>query len=400
MIAAIKIGWRMLTTVSPRLLWKFSFGAGLNNLIAITRFERRRKRNEPYFPAFTFISLTNRCDLRCRGCWVTATPPTDMPVETLAQIIEAGKKEGCRFFGLLGGEPLLYKPLFEILEKHADCYFQLLTNGQGLNDEVASKLRKLGNVSPLISIEGGPISYAERRGSSTAYGRAVQALEACRRHGLVFGVATSVCRSNMVDVVCDEFLDGLAREGVHYAWYYIFRPAGPNPSPEEALDGPAIDALRTFIVDQRLRRPFVIIDSYWDDMGRALCPAATGISVHINASGDVEPCPPVQFADVRAGTGTSDEFRAAVAHSPFLTQFRKQIPTVTRGCVLLDSPAALRDLVKDTGPRDTTGRDGMAELAARTPLAGHDRPGHEIPEKSWFYRFAKRHWFFGFGAYG
>ena len=26
-------------------------------------------------------------------------------------------------------------------------------------------------------------------------------------------------------------------------------------------------------------------------------------------------------------------------------------------------------------------------------------PGHEIPEKSWVYRFAKRHWFNDFGAY-
>ena len=27
----------------------------------------------------------------------------------------------------------------------------------------------------------------------------------------------------------------------------------------------------------------------------------------------------------------------------------------------------------------------------------HD-PENEIPEKNWFYRFAKKHWFFGFGA--
>jgi hypothetical protein len=26
-------------------------------------------------------------------------------------------------------------------------------------------------------------------------------------------------------------------------------------------------------------------------------------------------------------------------------------------------------------------------------------PGHEIPEANWAYRFAKKHWFFGFGAY-
>jgi hypothetical protein len=35
-----------------------------------------------------------------------------------------------------------------------------------------------------------------------------------------------------------------------------------------------------------------------------------------------------------------------------------------------------------------------------TCRAGHHLPGQEIPEKHWAYRFAKKHWFFGFGAYG
>lgn len=391
---------RMLTTVSPRLLWKFAWGGGVNNLVAIARFERRRKRGEPYFPAFVYISLTNRCDLHCRGCWVTASPPTDMAPETLGQIITAARSQGCRFFGLLGGEPLLYIPLFDVLAAHAGCYFQLLTNGQGLDDEVARKLKKLGNVTPLISIEGAPDSYAARRGSTTAYGRALRALAACRQQGLVFGVATSVCRSNLADVVSDTFLDAMQQAGAHYVWYYIYRPAGANPAPEEALQGGEIDALRAFIVTQRRHRPLVIVDAYWDHLGRALCPAATGISVHINAFGDVEPCPPIQFADVRAGAGSADDFRRNVAESPFLTRFRRQIPGITRGCVLLENPAALRELAVACGARDTTGRDGDAELAARSPLPDHHRPGHELPEENWFYRFAKRNWFFGFGAYG
>ncbi len=34
------------------------------------------------------------------------------------------------------------------------------------------------------------------------------------------------------------------------------------------------------------------------------------------------------------------------------------------------------------------------------PCCSHNQPGEEIPESSWAYRFAKKHWFFGFGAYG
>ena len=41
----------------------------------------------------------------------------------------------------------------------------------------------------------------------------------------------------------------------------------------------------------------------------------------------------------------------------------------------------------------------MAELSAMESRNSQHRPGHEVPEEHWLYRFAKKHWFFGFGAY-
>jgi MoaA/NifB/PqqE/SkfB family radical SAM enzyme len=387
---------RLLASVAPRLLWRCAFGAGLGSVLAIRAFERRRRRGEPYFPAFLFVSLTNRCDLRCRGCWVTPTPPTDMEPARFDRIVSAARAKGCRFFGLLGGEPLLYGPLASVIERHRDCYFQVFTNGQALDDATARTWRRLGNVTPLVSIEGGPSSHADRRGSARSYERALEALACCRRHRLFFGVATSVCRSSWSDVVSEAFLADMVCRGAHYVWYYVYRPAGPDPAPSECLDGPAIESLRAFLVAQRRRQPLLIVDAYWDHLGRALCPAATGISVHVNALGDVEPCPPVQFADARLGEG---EDAAAMAGSSFLAAFRAEVPRLTRGCVLLERPADLARLAASGATRDTSGRDGRAELAARSPLPGHATV-QPMPETSWSYRLAKRYWFFGFGAYG
>ena len=69
-------------------------------------------------------------------------------------IIQESKRHGSKFFGILGGEPLLYNGLISIFQKHHDCYFQLFTNATLLTDDVARQLRKAGNVTPLISIEG------------------------------------------------------------------------------------------------------------------------------------------------------------------------------------------------------------------------------------------------------
>jgi hypothetical protein len=41
----------------------------------------------------------------------------------------------------------------------------------------------------------------------------------------------------------------------------------------------------------------------------------------------------------------------------------------------------------------------MAELLAMQPRPSQYAPEHEVPEKSWVYRFAKRHWFNDFGVY-
>ena len=384
---------------NPRLLMLFLGKCMGGNLRAIREFTRRAARGDR-FPAFIFISLTNACNLSCQGCWVSqTTPPVELPPETVSAIIAAAKRRHSRFFGLMGGEPLMYRPLFELLAQHRDCYFQVFTNGTLLTDKVAERFRALGNVTPLVSIEGLGAVSDERRGGVDVYARALAGIAACRRQGLVTGVASSVCASNFHEVATDAFIEDMLRRGVQYLWYYIYRPAGAKPSPELALSAEQVLALRTFIVEARTRHPMVIVDAYWDHEGKALCPAATGISHHINPWGDIEPCPPIQFACDRVDSETDAE--EVIARSPFLRAAREAFARTSRGCILLENPAALATLVHTHNARDTSGRGtGLEALAALRPCPSHHMPGHDIPEKQWFYRFAKKHWFFGFGAYG
>ncbi|MFW5870386.1 MAG: radical SAM protein, partial [Candidatus Sumerlaeota bacterium] len=92
---------RMLRETDKRLLWKFTWNCGFKGMRAVQRFEKRKKRGE-HFPAFLFISITNNCNLRCQGCWVTpTTPPCHMSLEQMEDIIETSKRNGTRFFGIL-----------------------------------------------------------------------------------------------------------------------------------------------------------------------------------------------------------------------------------------------------------------------------------------------------------
>lgn len=124
----------------------------------------------------------------------------------------------------------------------------------------------------------------------------------------------------------------------------------------------------------------------------------TGISHHIGPSGGIEPCPIIQFA--RESIYDKGSLYDVITQSEFLSDFRKTSANATRGCVILERPDLVAEIVARHGARDTTQRQkAVAELQSFQPRGSQHSPGNEVPEEHWMYRFAKKHWFFGFGAY-
>src|SRR2546429_959314 len=167
---------RTLRTTDKRCLWKLAWNFGLKGMLSVEKFKRRIKRGE-YFPPFLYISILNSCNLRCQGCWVDVEAPREMiDFAQMNRLLADAKAHGSSFFGILGGEPFLHPQLLEILAAHPDCYFQIFTNGQLITDEIAAELRRLGNCTPLVSIEGNEIISDERRGRLNVYSRTMTGL--------------------------------------------------------------------------------------------------------------------------------------------------------------------------------------------------------------------------------
>ena len=392
-----QLAYRMVTEVDKRLLFKFAYNFGYKGMRSVQRFKRRLKKGV-HFPPFLFISIINSCQLRCQGCWVDVASPRQMiSKDDLNRVINDAKKHGNSYFGILGGEPFMHPDLLDVLAAHPDCYFQIFTNGQLISDEVAKELRRVGNATPLISIEGGAEVSDERRGAKQVLDKTLLGLQNCVRNRLIVGVATSVCKTN-IDLVSEAWLRKLIDLGVHYAWFHTYRVIGPNPTPELALSPEDVLKLRRFVVTMRSKVPLGIVDPYWDDRGEALCPMATGVSHHIGPSGAIEPCPIIQFAKETIHDEAS--IYELMTKSAFLDDFRKTSAQATRGCVVLERPDLVQLLVKKHGASDTTQRHAaLQELALLEPRNSQHHAGHEIPEENWLYRFAKKHWYFGFGAY-
>jgi MoaA/NifB/PqqE/SkfB family radical SAM enzyme len=397
MSVTFQLARRFLTEVDSRLVLKFAVNFGIKGGLSVERFKRRLRKGI-HFPPFLFISIINSCQLRCQGCWVDVAERRQMiERDALNRLIRDAKKHGNSFFGILGGEPFMHPDLLDVLAAHPNCYFQIFTNGQLITPGIAKELRRLGNATPLISIEGSEVVSDQRRGGREVLNKTLAGLRNCVEQNLIVGVATSVCQTNY-GLVSEDWLRRLIGMGVMYAWFHTYRVVGPNPAPELALTPEQVHRLRSFIVRMRRTLPIGIVDAYWDDKGEALCPMATGVSHHIGPSGAIEPCPIIQFARETIHDGGS--FYKAMTGSAFLNDFRRTAAEATRGCIVLERPDLVRDLVARHAARDTTQRGtALAELEKLTPRTSQHLPGQEVPEEHWLYRFAKKHWFFGFGAY-
>jgi len=240
------------------------------------------KRGE-YFPPFLYLSIINSCNLRCQGCWVDVEADRNaIDLDTLNQAITDAKQHGNAFFGILGGEPFMHPQMLDVLAAHPDCYFQVFTNGQFITEKEAKRLAEIGNATPLISIEGREITSDVRRGNTRVLNRTMRGLDNCLKAGLLTGVATSVCQSNIDELLTEEWLQELIACGVHYAWYHGYRPMSPKPNFDLALRPGQLVRIRKFVVEMRAKMPIAIIDAYYGHDGKALCPMVTGVSHHVS----------------------------------------------------------------------------------------------------------------------
>ena len=394
----LRLSYRLATEISPRLALKAAYLWTYKGMGTMAAYRRRVKRSE-LFPPFLFLALTNDCNLRCRGCWIESSAGRErLSLDQVDRIIASGKRRKSYFYTLLGGEPMIYPSLWEVIEGHPECYFQIITNGMFLNEANVERIRRAGNVTVLVSVDGNRENNDARRGQGT-FEAAVEGLARLKRNKILFGVATTVTGENIDEVTNHAYVEDFISRGAIYLWYYVYRPVGPDPSPRFCVDREQMLDLRRRLLKLRRKHPIILIDTYWNAAGEAVCPAALGLGFHIGPRGTIEPCPPLSFACEQIGDNGGDLYKT-INESRFLRGFQEFACDRTRGCVILEYPQELVGYLRERGAEDSSGRDAYGELEVSERRGSHHLPGEEIPEDYWLYRFLKKRLFFGMGGYG
>jgi len=184
-------------------------------------------------PGFLLISPTKRCNVHCTGCYASSSSANAEKLDyDIVDRILTEKKElwGSHFTVISGGEPLMWrsdgKDLIDMAARHSDQYFLMYTNGTLIDEKMAQRMAKAGNITPAISVEGLEKETDARRGKGV-HRRILKAFKNLRNNGVPFGISITATRNNAELVLSDEFMDFyFEKQGAVYGWIFQYMPIG------------------------------------------------------------------------------------------------------------------------------------------------------------------------------
>lgn len=242
---------------------------------------RRRRRAahrdgiEP--PAFAIVSPAAACNLRCRHCYAAtrAVPETRLSFAQLHRVLAACDRAGTGLITISGGEPLLWRDdsrdMLDLVAAHRELLFVVYTNATRLDTETAERMRRLGNVIPLLSVEGDAAQTDAVRGEGV-YAQVLEGMSALRSAGVLFGVSVTATRDNEAALASGALLRELADErGASFAWVLDLASLGRASEAANALDDAAREALQNALERQTEAHGRLLVSFLHTERSRTGC---------------------------------------------------------------------------------------------------------------------------------
>lgn len=254
-------------------------------------------------PPIIIFSITNECNLKCEGCYAQALhnfSENELNDEELERIVKEASDLGVSFFVVAGGEPFMRRALLDITEKYPEMIFLVFTNGLLIDDSILIRLTKQRNVIPLVSLEGYEKETDGRRGEGT-YARILKLLAQMRQRNMFFGTSLTLTEQTFETLTSTSYVEHLAGIGCKFFIYLEYTPILPETE-QLVLPPEQREELMRRLENYRRRFPALFIAVPGDEAAEGGCLSSGRGFVHINAVGDLEPCPYAPFSDVNLKT--------------------------------------------------------------------------------------------------
>lgn len=315
-----------------------------------------REVHQCNIPWLILMDPTSACNLHCTGCWAAEYGhKLNLTYEEMDSIITQGKELGIYFYMYTGGEPLVRKKdIIRLCEKHYDCEFHAFTNGTLVDDEFCEEMRRVGNLSLSISLEGFEEVNDLRRGEGV-FDKVMAAMDRLKKYGLIFGTSICYTRKNIETVTSDEFLDMIIEKGCRFTWYFHYMPVGNEAAPDLLPTKEQREYMYHRVREIRGAtggKPIYAMDFQNDGEFVGGCIAGGRNYCHINANGDVEPCVFIHYSSANIREVTLLE----ALKQPLFMAYRDRQPfnnNHLQPCPMLENPEILQEMIKETGAKST-----------------------------------------------
>lgn len=343
--------------VDPHIIKTMAMSLGYEAGLKGTKAVRaNREKFDCNIPWIILLDPTSACNLHCKGCWAAEYGhQLNLSLEDMRSIVSQGKVLGTHVYMYTGGEPLIRKKdIIKVCEENPDCTFLAYTNATLVDQQFCDDMKRVGNLSLALSIEGTQESNDWRRGDG-AYQKTLDAMDLLKQNKCIFGISVCYTRANVDYVTSDEFLDLMVEKGVKFGFYFNYMPIG-HDADKDLIPSPAQRKYMYYWI-RRVRngktgKPMFIFDFQDDGEFVGGCIAGGRNYFHINSRGDMEPCVFIHFADSNIHTHTLLEG----LKNPLFTEYRKGQPfndNHLRPCPMLENPDKLREIVKKSGAKST-----------------------------------------------
>lgn len=232
------------------------------------------------------MEITKRCNQQCPHCYSRTQRKKSMKEATIKRIIKLVRGNYKHIF-ITGGEPTLDRRVLSIAASNPDIMFFMFTNGGPIDSVYAAKLSRLGNLIPVLSIDGSSQKqhdYFKGKGSWQRLMRAIKVLNASR---IPWGYLSMITDNNARQLLSKKFVKAMKQKGAILARYLEFIPVGQSALPAWVPSGETY-----YLMEKRKRQIIKNYEIYMQDTLQKKC---LGM-VFFDVDGNIKCCPFLHYA--------------------------------------------------------------------------------------------------------
>jgi MoaA/NifB/PqqE/SkfB family radical SAM enzyme len=298
-----------------------------------------------HVPPLMIASVTKRCNLKCRGCYVQVNAllrSAEIKKERWLEVIKEARDLGISFIILAGGEPLMRPELLNITRKFPEVIFLLFTNAQLINKDIIGNFKKQKNLLPIVSIEGSREETNHRRGKGV-YEKIQKVITGLNSKGIPFGISATVTKDNFNTLTSESFVRYFIDNRCKVFFFLEYVPV-EKETEYLVIDNNRRGKLLNLMSEFESKYPGLFITFPGNEEKFGGCLSAGRGFIHISPEGNLEPCPVAPYSD----TNLNDISLKDALKSNLLRVIRQnhdKLSETNNGCALWNNRDWVRSLI-------------------------------------------------------